>query len=173
LAARFRALIDPVRWPPSGLTDADVREVRRIKARVESERLPRGADPNRHLKLGRGGMADVEWTAQLLQLRHAARVPGLRHPGTMTALRVSGEAGLLAPEDVAELSAAWTFASRLRNAAVLWRGRPVDALPSDLRDLDGIARIVGYPAGSAARIVDDYQRRTRRARAVVERVFYG
>jgi glutamate-ammonia-ligase adenylyltransferase len=173
LAERFRALIDPVRWPAGGISDADVREVRRIKARVESERLPRGADPTRHLKLGRGGMADVEWTAQLLQLRHAGRVPGLRHPGTMTALRVSGEAGLLAHPDVAELSAAWTFASRLRNAAVLWRGRPVDALPSDLRDLDGIARIVGYPAGSAARIVDDYQRRTRRARAVVERVFYG
>jgi glutamate-ammonia-ligase adenylyltransferase len=173
LAERFRELIDPVRWPAGGISDADIREIRRIKARVESERLPRGADPTRHLKLGRGGMADVEWTAQLLQLRHAGRVPGLRHTGTMTALRVSGEAGLLAQPDVAELSGAWTFASRLRNAAVLWRGRPVDALPSDLRDLDGIARIVGYPVGSAARIVDDYQRRTRRARAVVERVFYG
>jgi glutamate-ammonia-ligase adenylyltransferase len=173
LAERFRALIDPVRWPAGGISDADVREVRRIKARVESERLPRGADPTRHLKLGRGGMADVEWTAQLMQLRHAGRVAGLRHTGTMTALRICGEAGLLDEADVAELSAAWTFASRLRNAAVLWRGRPVDALPSDLRDLDGIARIVGYPAGSAARIVDDYQRRTRRARAVVERVFYG
>jgi glutamate-ammonia-ligase adenylyltransferase len=162
-----------VRWPAGGLSDADVREVRRIKARVEAERLPRGADRNRHLKLGRGGLADVEWTVQLMQLQHAGHVPGLRHTGTMTALRICGEGGLLAPEDVAALSSAWTFASRLRNAAVLWRGRPVDALPSDLRDLDGVARIVGYPGGSAARIVDDYQRSTRRARAVVERIFYG
>ena len=173
LAQRFRDLIDPVRWPHEGLSDADVREVRRIKARVESERLPRGADPARHLKLGRGGMADVEWTVQLLQLRHAHEVPGLRHTGTMTALRVAQENGLVDAADAEALAAAWRLASRLRNAAVLWRGRPVDALPSDLRDLDGVARIVGYPPGSAARLVDDYSRTTRRARACVERVFYG
>jgi glutamate-ammonia-ligase adenylyltransferase len=118
-------------------------------------------------------MADVEWTVQLLQLRHAHEVPGLRHPGTITALRVCREAGLLSEPDATALASAWTFTSRLRNAAVLWRGRPVDALPSDLRDLDGVGRIVGYPAGSAAQIVDDYRRITRRARAVVERVFYG
>ncbi len=173
LAERFRRLIDPVRWPEGGLSDADVREVRRIKARVESERLPRGADPGRHLKLGRGGMADVEWTVQLLQLRHAFAVPGLRHTGTMTALRVAYEHGLVDQADAEAMAAAWRLASRLRNAAVLWRGRPVDALPSDLRDLDGVARIVGYPPGSAAQLVDDYRRTTRRARAVVERVFYG
>ena len=93
-------------------------------------------------------MADVEWTVQLLQLRHAHEVPGLRHTGTMTALRVAHEHGLVDVEDAEVLAAAWTLASRLRNAAVLWRGRPVDALPSDLRDLEGVARIVGYPAGS-------------------------
>ncbi len=148
LATRFRDLIDPVRWPPGGLREADVREVRRVKARVEAERLPRGGDPGRHLKLGRGGMADVEWTVQLLQLRHAHEVPGLRHTGTMTALRVSREHGLVDGPDADVLAEAWTLASRLRNAAVLWRGRPVDSLPSDLRDLDGVARIVGYPPGS-------------------------
>jgi glutamate-ammonia-ligase adenylyltransferase len=173
LAAAFRALVDPVRWPDGGISDSDVREVRRVKARVEAERLPRGGDPARHLKLGRGGLSDVEWTVQLLQLRHAHAVPGLRHTGTMTALRVAGEAGLVDEADAAALAQAWTFASRLRNAAVLWRGRPVDSLPSDLRDLDGVGRIVGYPAGSAARLVDDYQRTTRRARTVVERVFYA
>jgi glutamate-ammonia-ligase adenylyltransferase len=71
------------------------------------------------------------------------------------------------------LADAWTFASRLRNAAVLWRGRPVDSLPSDVRDLDGVARIVGYPPGSAEQFGQDYQRTTRRARAVVERVFWA
>ncbi|WP_460447264.1 bifunctional [glutamine synthetase] adenylyltransferase/[glutamine synthetase]-adenylyl-L-tyrosine phosphorylase, partial [Angustibacter aerolatus] len=171
LAERFLALIDPLRWPEGGLDDADVREIRRIKARVESERLPRGADPNLHLKLGRGGLADVEWTVQLLQLQHAHAVPGMRHTGTMTALRVAAEHGLVGRDDAASLAAAWRLASRLRNAAVLWRGRPVDALPSDLRDLDGVARVVGYPPGSTARILEDYRRTTRRARGAVERVF--
>ncbi|GAB3591619.1 bifunctional [glutamine synthetase] adenylyltransferase/[glutamine synthetase]-adenylyl-L-tyrosine phosphorylase [Angustibacter peucedani] len=172
LADAFRRLVDPVRWPDGGIVDADVREVRRVKARVEAERLPRGGDPRQHLKLGRGGLADVEWTVQLLQLRHAHEVEGLRHTGTMTALRVAHEAGLVDVEDAEVLADAWTFASRLRNAAVLWRGRPVDALPSDLRDLDGVGRIVGYPAGSSAQLVDDYRRVTRRSRAVVERLFY-
>jgi [glutamine synthetase] adenylyltransferase / [glutamine synthetase]-adenylyl-L-tyrosine phosphorylase len=173
LAERFVRLVDPVRWPAGGLSDGDVREVRRIKARVESERLPRGADPSRHLKLGRGGLSDVEWTVQLLQLRHAFEVPALRHTGTMTALRVASEHRLVDAADAEAMASAWRLASRLRNAAVLWRGRPVDALPSDLRDLDGVARIVGYPPGSAARLVDDYRRTTRRARAIVERVFYA
>ena len=172
LAAAFTDLIDPVRWPAGGLADHDVREVRRIKARVEAERLPRGADRSRHLKLGRGGMADVEWTVQLLQLRHAHQVPGLRHTGTITALRAATAADLVTQADADVLAQAWTLTSRLRNAAVLWRGRPVDALPSDLRDLDGVGRIVGYPPSSPAVIIDDYQRVTRRARAVVERVFY-
>jgi glutamate-ammonia-ligase adenylyltransferase len=173
LAERFEALIDPVRWPEGGLSDHDVREVRRVKARVEAERLPRGGDPSLHLKLGRGGMADVEWCVQLLQLRHAHDVPGLRHTGTMTALRVAAEQGLVGLSDSEVLADAWTFASRLRNAAVLWRGRPVDSLPSDVRDLDGVARIVGYPPGSAEQFGQDYQRTTRRARAVVERVFWA
>ncbi len=80
LRRRFEELIDPLRYPASGISDDDVIEVRRIKARVDKERLPRGADPKSHLKLGRGGLADIEWTVQLLQMRHAAEVPGLRTP---------------------------------------------------------------------------------------------
>jgi [glutamine synthetase] adenylyltransferase / [glutamine synthetase]-adenylyl-L-tyrosine phosphorylase len=173
LGERFREVIDPVRWPTAGLAAGDLREIRRIKARVEAERLPRGGDRSTHLKLGRGGLADVEWTVQTLQLQHAHRLLGLRHTGTITTLRVATEAGLVAPMDAEVLGEAWTQASRLRNAAVLWRGRPVDALPSDLRDLDGVARIVGYAPGTAAELVQDHARLTRRCRAVVERLFYA
>ena len=84
LRRRFVELIDPLRYPEAGLSAEDVEEVRRIKARVDKERLPRGADPKTHLKLGRGGLADIEWTVQLLQMRHGAEVAGLRtspHPG--------------------------------------------------------------------------------------------
>ena len=58
---------------------AQVREIRLLKARVEAERLPRGGDPQTHLKLGLGGLTDVEWTVQLLQLRHAAADSGAAH----------------------------------------------------------------------------------------------
>ncbi len=173
LAERFVALVDPLRWPAQGLSDADLREVRRMKARVESERLPRGADPRRHLKLGRGGLTDVEWCLQLLALGHAHEVPGLRQQGTVPGLRAARDAGLLATEDFEVLAHAWTFVARLRNATVLWRGRPADTLPSDVRDLDGVARILGYPAGASAVLDDDYRAATRRARAAAERVLYG
>ena len=56
---------------------------------MEAERLPRGADPAKHTKLGPGGLADVEWTVQLLQLQHAAEVPGLRSSQTIVALRAA------------------------------------------------------------------------------------
>lgn len=176
LASGFTALVDPLRYPAGGLSPGDVREVRRIKARVEAERLPRGVDPARHLKLGRGGASDVEWTAQLLQLQHAHAVPGLRTTGTVAALTAATQAGLLADDDARALLDAWTLASRLRSAVVLWSGRvtgaQTDVLPHAHRDLTGIARLLG-DAGTGAELEELYLRTARRARAVMESVFYG
>ncbi|HVQ87131.1 MAG TPA: bifunctional glutamine-synthetase adenylyltransferase/deadenyltransferase, partial [Actinomycetes bacterium] len=125
-----------------------------------------------HTKLGRGGLADVEWTVQLLQLRHAAAVPSLRTTSTLSALSAAHDAGLLSGDDEITLRAAWLFASQLRNATVLVRGRADDSLPRDLRELSGVARLVGYASGGSGELIEDYRRTTRRARAVVERVFY-
>jgi glutamate-ammonia-ligase adenylyltransferase len=173
LGRRFRDLIDPIRWPAEGLDETQVREIRRIKARVESERLPRGADPATHTKLGPGGLADVEWTVQLLQLAHAAEVPGLRTTATLDALDAAAEAGLVDREDADVLAAAWQMASRVRNAITLVRGRPGDSLPSAGRELSGIARYLGYPPGETGSLMEDYRRVARRARAVVDKVFYS
>ncbi|MFI8523178.1 bifunctional [glutamine synthetase] adenylyltransferase/[glutamine synthetase]-adenylyl-L-tyrosine phosphorylase [Promicromonospora sukumoe] len=176
LGARFTELIDPLRYPEGGPDAAVLREVRRIKARVESERLPRGADPARHLKLGRGGVSDVEWTVQLLQLQHAFEVPGLRTTGTVAALKAANEAGLLTDDDAEVLHEAWVLASRLRSAIVLWSGRTtgagIDMLPHDSHALTGIARLLG-DVGTGPELEELYLRVARRARAVMERVFYG
>ncbi|MBW4720566.1 bifunctional [glutamine synthetase] adenylyltransferase/[glutamine synthetase]-adenylyl-L-tyrosine phosphorylase [Saccharothrix obliqua] len=172
LGARFAELVEPVRYPAAGLDAGAVREIRRIKARVEAERLPRGADPGTHTKLGRGGLADVEWAVQLVQLRHAHEVPGLRTQSTGGALRAAEEAGLVAEEDAAALLDAWTTATRARNAIVLVRGKPGDQLPTTGRDLTAVAGVMGY-SRDPGEFLDAYLRTTRRARAVVERVFYG
>ena len=176
LGERFVALVDPLRYPAGGLDPAGVREVRRIKARVESERLPRGVDPTRHLKLGRGGIADVEWTAQLLQLRHAHDVPGLRTTSTLDALAAAREAGLVSADDAAVLAEAWDLASRLRDALVLWTGRTggtADVLPHDRQVLTGLAAVLGYPSGSGQDLEDAWLRASRRSRQAVEDVFYA
>ena len=78
LAERYLALIAPIRWPEGGLDGGQVREIRTLKARMEAERLPRGADRKTHFKLGHGGLSDVEWVVQLVQLRHAHAHPELR-----------------------------------------------------------------------------------------------
>ncbi|MCZ2402381.1 bifunctional [glutamine synthetase] adenylyltransferase/[glutamine synthetase]-adenylyl-L-tyrosine phosphorylase [Paenarthrobacter sp. Z7-10] len=172
LAAEFLALVDPVRYPHQ-LADAEVREIRRIKARVEAERLPRGADPARHLKLGRGALSDVEWLVQLWQLQHAHHEPSLRTTSTLDALEAAGRLGLVDPADAALLAGSWRLASRIRSANVIWSGKPSDLLPSSRRDLEAVARWCGYEAGQAAQLEDDYLGLTRRARAVFERLFYG
>ncbi len=76
LGQAFMDVIEPVRYPLEGLTTVQERDIRLMKARVEAERLPRGGDKRTHLKLGLGGLTDVEWTVQLLQLEHGAAEPG-------------------------------------------------------------------------------------------------
>lgn len=172
LAADFVGLINPIRYPES-LSEQDVREIRRVKARVESERLPRGADPARHLKLGRGGLSDVEWLVQLLQLQHAAKHPGLRTTSTIKALEAAGSLQLIGKNDAELLMKAWRLASRIRSANVIWNGRASDLLPSSRRDLEAVARWCGYEPGNAAALEEDYLRVSRLARGVFERLFYG
>jgi [glutamine synthetase] adenylyltransferase / [glutamine synthetase]-adenylyl-L-tyrosine phosphorylase len=174
LGADFVTMIDPIRYPEGGLTDEQVAEIRRIKARVERERLPRGADPATHTKLGRGGLADVEWTVQLLQLQQAAEVPALRVAPTVDALAALGDARLLDGEQTEALRSAWDLATRARNAIFLVRGRASDQLPRPGLELAGVARACGYgPDTDPGQFLDDYRRTTRRARSVVEQVFYG
>ena len=172
LAKDFLELIDPIRYPAT-ISEQDVREVRRVKARVESERLPRGADPARHLKLGRGGLSDVEWLVQLIQLQHAAKHPELRTTSTVEALDAAAALHLLEKRDAQLLAAAWRLASRIRSANVIWSGRASDLLPSSRRDLEAVARWCGYEPGQAGVLEEDYLRLSRRARAVFEKVFYG
>jgi glutamate-ammonia-ligase adenylyltransferase len=171
LGQRFVGLIDPRRYPAVGLDPSQVREIRRLKARMEAERLPRGVDPALHIKLGRGGLSDVEWTVQLLQLRHGHDVPGLRTTATIEAARAAAEADLLTSGDGRALEDAWVMATRVRNAIVLARGRASDIVPSDARVLGAVARAMGYRAGQGAALLEDYRRATRHARAVHERVF--
>ncbi|MDO5626953.1 MAG: bifunctional [glutamine synthetase] adenylyltransferase/[glutamine synthetase]-adenylyl-L-tyrosine phosphorylase [Mobilicoccus sp.] len=173
LGEEFVALIDPLRYPDGGLTSSALKDIRRLKARMESERLPRGADPKTHLKLGRGGLSDVEWSVQILQLQHAHAVPGLRTTSTLAALDAATEAALISGGDAAALREAWTFVSDLRNAAVLWRSRGVASLPGDIRDAEAMHRIIGGGPGGGVELGERYRRATRRARAVTETVFYG
>ena len=171
LAAAFVRWADGERYGRD-LTAADAREIRRIKARVEAERLPRGADPSRHVKLGRGGLSDVEWLVQSLQLRHAHEVEDLRVTGTLPALRALARHELLSASEAALLEEAWLMATRVRASLVLWTGKASDVLPTNARDLGALAHLGGGDDDGAA-FGERYLRVTRQARQVFEQRFYG
>ncbi|MGC0341310.1 bifunctional [glutamine synthetase] adenylyltransferase/[glutamine synthetase]-adenylyl-L-tyrosine phosphorylase [Streptomyces sp. SLBN-8D4] len=173
LGHRFIELIDPLRCPEAGLGEDAVREIRRLKARMESERMPRGADPKLHTKLGPGGLSDVEWTVQLLQMRHGAQVPALRTTRTRAALAAALDAGFITADDAQVLDEAWVLATRVRNAVMLVRGRAGDTFPTEARELSAVGRYLGYGPGHAGDMLEDYRRTARRARGVVEELFYG
>ena len=111
---------------------------------------------------------------QLLQLWHGNQVPGLRIPSTLPALRAATEAEVISPDDAAALEAAWRLASRARDAIMLVRDKADDQLPRGGRVLAAVGRVLGYQPGfEPGQLVDDYRRATRRARKVVESVFYN
>ncbi|WP_193047313.1 bifunctional [glutamine synthetase] adenylyltransferase/[glutamine synthetase]-adenylyl-L-tyrosine phosphorylase [Mycolicibacterium baixiangningiae] len=173
LGERFLLMIDKTRYPAGGVSAEAVQEIRRIKARIDAERLPRGADPNTHTKLGRGGLADIEWTVQLMQLRFAHKIPALHCTSTLEALNAIGAAELIAEGDIDLLRQAWLTATRARNALVLVRGKPTDQLPGPGRMLNAVAVAAGWGNDDGGEFLDNYLRVTRRAKAVVRKVFGG
>ncbi len=172
LGGRFCALVERVVYgQPFG--EEDAREVRRMKARIERERIPPGEDPQFHLKLGKGSLSDVEFCVQLLQLQHGDARPELREPGTIAALAALRATDLLDDEDADALEAAYRFCERARNRLYLLTARASDALPSDGPGRERLGRLLGYVHQPESSLRDDYRRLTRRSRRVVERVFYG
>ncbi|MFT8637232.1 MAG: bifunctional [glutamine synthetase] adenylyltransferase/[glutamine synthetase]-adenylyl-L-tyrosine phosphorylase [Pseudoclavibacter sp.] len=170
LLRRYFDVIDGFRYP-EGLDEAAIRQIRVLKARVESERLERGVDPALHLKLGRGSLSDVEWVVQLIQLRHAHDHPGLRVVGTMAALAEAQRLGYLSELEAGRLRDAWMLASRVRSGYMLFTGKSSDVLPTGGAALEGTARLLGYERGRSQDLVNAYLAATRRARHVFEARF--
>jgi glutamate-ammonia-ligase adenylyltransferase len=168
---KFIQGINKTRYPNDGVSEENLREMRRIKARMESERLPRGADVNLNTKLGRGGLSDVEWVVQLLQMQHGSKDESLRITATLPALRACVKANKISESDAKSLSEAWTLATWIRNAQMLSRSKANDQIPTDINELSAIAFTLNQK--SHAQLIEDYRRITRRARLVMEKIFYG
>jgi [glutamine synthetase] adenylyltransferase / [glutamine synthetase]-adenylyl-L-tyrosine phosphorylase len=162
LGARLVDQIHEAIWTRP-FTEDDVREVRRMKVRIEQERLGRDDDPEFHLKLGRGSLSDIEFTVQLLQLRR-----GVRGAATIGALDALVEEGHLPSADAEVLEESYRFCERTRNRSFLVVG-PGDSLPIRPERITPLARSLGF---TVAGLREEYRRVTRRARRVVEHRFY-
>ena len=167
--------LEPKRYPTTELTEAELQNIHKLKARMEAERLPRGVRRERHLKLGKGGLSDVEWTVQLMQLQHAGDIKDLRVNGTLEALDVLEAKKLISAIDAIQLRKAWTLCTAARNGSYLWSGRAnqADILPDDIYSLGGIAVYLGYGAHRGQHFENDLLAVMRKCRDVCQRLFYG
>jgi glutamate-ammonia-ligase adenylyltransferase len=173
LGIRFLRAIDEFRYPEGGADRKTVQDVRRMKARVDAERLPQGADRYTHTKLGRGGLGDIEWTVQLLTMQHSHRIDNLHNTSTLEVLEEIRVAGLLSEADVTTLRDAWLTATRARNAIILVNAKRRDQLPAPGPQLAQVAAAANWPPEDSQGFLDDYLKTTRRARKVIDRVFWG
>ncbi|HZV18277.1 MAG TPA: bifunctional [glutamine synthetase] adenylyltransferase/[glutamine synthetase]-adenylyl-L-tyrosine phosphorylase [Sphingobium sp.] len=149
LGQSFLAAIRPFVWRRSldfGAIDA-IRDVsRRIRSHYASGQR---FGPCFDLKRGRGGIREVEFFAQAQQLIHGGRNPDLRAPATRDALRVLREAGLIPPETVAGLDAAYVMLRTIEHRLQMVDDRQTHSLPADTAALDTVARLGGYADGAA------------------------
>ncbi len=166
---RFIEMVQKYRYPEAVSTET-IRSIQRIKLRVEKERLPSGVDPELHLKLGRGTISDVEFTVQLLQLQYAHDIPALQTPSTYEALAALKETDLLPPSDTEVLLQAFSICQTIRNATTLAYGSDRNTFPGEA-EAAAVAQLCGYTSAGALR--EEYRRRVRRSRAVMERSFFG
>lgn len=170
LRDKFGKIIDKYRYPKE-LSHKQLVAIRLVKARVENERLPRGVEANRHLKLGPGAISDVEWLVQLMQLRFAGNEQDLRILGTLNTLPILVRLGHINAIDAAVLDAAWVLASRIRSAQVLALDKGSEELPLERNKLEAIARILEFEPDSATELEELYLAVTRRARVVFQKLF--
>ncbi|NQD42940.1 bifunctional glutamine-synthetase adenylyltransferase/deadenyltransferase, partial [Glutamicibacter halophytocola] len=131
------------------------------------------ADPNRHLKLGRGSLSDIEWLVQFYQLQHAWKHETLQTTSTLKALEELANLEFITEDDSEQLAVAWRLATRIRSAEIITSGRSSDVLPSSSRDMEAVARWCGYEPHFGVELEEDYLRATRHARSVFEQLFYG
>jgi glutamate-ammonia-ligase adenylyltransferase len=168
LLARTRSVVLEAAASPARLA-----EIRHLKARMEKERIPRGVDPRRHLKLGPGGITDVEFSCQVLQLQHAHAHPQLRAQSTLPALAGALEVGLIDDDAHSRLVESYVWLTRLRNRLYLMTGRSVEVVPSKPEDLEALGISLGIRDQPRQRLEENYLRTTRRARKVAQAIIYG
>ena len=172
LGAEFVTATRRVAYPPR-LDPGALREIRHLKARMARERIPRGVDPRRHLKLGPGGLSDIEFAVGILQLEHAHKYPELRVTGCIEGVRAARGCGLLSSDAAARLVEAYEFLARVRNRLFLMTGRPVDALPTKPETVEALGTAVGFVDQPRQELEEHFLRLTRRARHAVEPLLLG
>jgi len=173
LGRRFEGWAEDFAYPPDGLTVDRVAEIRRMRERIERERVKPPEATAFHFKLGRGSLADVQFAVELSLMRHGGAVPEVRTRRTLVAIERLAERRLLPSSAAHDLGDAFVFLSDVKNALEIDRRLHAEALPASPDEQTALARRLGYEAYARQAFLDDYLRTTRRARRAMERIFVG
>jgi glutamate-ammonia-ligase adenylyltransferase len=158
---------------PEALTVEQVVAVRRMRVRMEEERVRPPEARRYHFKLGYGSLADVQFAAELSLMRHGAAHRDVRRLNTLEALEALTAADLLEDSVALSLSQAYMFLMDVKAMLELEQRVAVDSLPPSPEGITVLARRLGYEERPRHRFMEDYRRLTRNARRAMERVFYG
>jgi len=153
-----------------GLAFEEIGSIKRIKGRIEARALQRGEERT-EVKLGYGGIRDVEYVIQFLQLMHGARNPEVRHHNSLTALRLLEAAGVILPTDRDVLDDAYRFLRGVEHRLQLVQWAQVHRIPDHPRELASLARRCGYPDAPA--FASAYREKAEAVRQIFNRLFRG
>ncbi|MDE2483646.1 MAG: bifunctional [glutamate--ammonia ligase]-adenylyl-L-tyrosine phosphorylase/[glutamate--ammonia-ligase] adenylyltransferase [candidate division NC10 bacterium] len=173
LAAPFMASLSELIYRPISV-ESLAANMTAMRRRMELE-LTKEKTGERHVKLGSGGIVDIEFIAQFLQLAYGSTLPALRVNNTLNTLEAARGAGLLADRDVAQLCDSYRFLRTVQNRLRVVADRETSVLPQDPSRLDRLARRLGYGVGDGGgpgeRLLADYRRHTERVRGIYETTF--
>lgn len=171
LGRRFRSLAGDFAYPEY-LPIERVGEIRRMRERIERERVKPLEAATFHFKLGVGSLADVQFAVELSLMRFGGSHPEIRTHRTLDAIERLAEARLIEDAAALALGEAFVFLSDVKNALEIDRRVHAEAIPPAPDEQLALARRLGFEEYPRQTFLEEYRRITRRARRAMERVFY-
>jgi glutamate-ammonia-ligase adenylyltransferase len=172
LGRRFVLNAADFAYPPDGITVDRVAEIRRMRERMERERVKPPEAAKFHFKLGVGSLADVQFAVEVSLMRFGGSHPAVRTNRTLEAIERLAEERFLEQSVARDLGEAFVFLSDVKNTLEVDRRLHAEAIPPAPDDQTALARRLGYEEYPRQSFLDDYLRVTRRARRAMERVFH-
>ncbi len=152
--------------------DAVRKEIHRLRMRMENE-LAKESEGNYNIKTGRGGIVDIEFVVQFLQLRHGKEFSLIRSTNTLVAMKAMKVCGLMAEADFTALVAGYKFLRRLENRLRIIHDYSMNDLGGPTKYLNRLARRLGYDPklrNPGEALMHDYGQVTIAVRQVYDRI---
>jgi [glutamine synthetase] adenylyltransferase / [glutamine synthetase]-adenylyl-L-tyrosine phosphorylase len=176
LGQRFVQAVEPFVYRKY-LTFAEINEIKALKRRIEQKASQAGVSAT-EVKTGRGGIRDIEFTLQFLQLLNGGDLPAVRQRNTLLALQALERAGCLTDQEYRVLDDAYRFLRKTEHRLQLLFDLQTHRLPEDAEELRKLALRMGYPPKAddspepRAAFLADYREKTEPTRRILDHLLH-